>query len=143
MPDEVPTQPPPPPGPEPGTTAKSTSTGLPSNVAAAIACIPLIGGIIFYILEKHDSFVRFYAMQSIIFGIAWIVFAIAYSIVHAIFTHIPGIGFIFEIILGVTWALVWVAFLVVFIIMIVKAFTGVRWEIPYIGPMARKQMGEI
>jgi len=35
-------------------------------VAAAIACIPLIGGIIFYILEKHDSFVRFYAMQSII-----------------------------------------------------------------------------
>ena len=142
MPDEVPTQPPPP-GPEPGTTAKSTSTGLPSNIAAAIACIPLIGGIIFYILEKHDSFVRFYAMQSIIFGIAWLVFAIAYSIVHAIFTNIPGIGFIFEIILGVTWALVWVAFLVVFIIMIVKAFTGVRWEIPYIGPMARKQMGEI
>ena len=55
MPDEVPAQPPPP-SPEPGTTAKSTSTGLPSNVAAAIACIPLIGGIIFYILEKHDSF---------------------------------------------------------------------------------------
>jgi len=23
---------------------------------------------------------------------------------------------------------------------VVKAFTGVRWEIPYIGPMARKQM---
>ena len=37
-----------------------------------IACIPLIGGIIFYILEKHDSFVRFYAMQSIIFGGAWL-----------------------------------------------------------------------
>ena len=61
-------------GPEPG--PKSTSTGLPSNVAAAIACIPLIGGIIFYILEKHDSFVRFYAMQSIIFGGAWFLFNI-------------------------------------------------------------------
>src|SRR6266496_3334010 len=76
MPDEVPTQPPPPPGPEPGATAKSGSTGLPSNVAAAIACIPLIGGIIFYILEKHDSFVRFYAMQSLIFGCAWFLFTI-------------------------------------------------------------------
>jgi hypothetical protein len=76
MPDEVPTQSPPPTGPEPGTTEKSGSTGLPSNVAAAIACIPLIGGIIFYILEKHDPFVRFYAMQSIIFGGAWILFAI-------------------------------------------------------------------
>ena len=32
------------------------------------------GGIIFYILEKHDSFVRFYAMQSIIFGCAWFLF---------------------------------------------------------------------
>src|SRR5438876_10430734 len=92
MPDEVPTQSPPPPGPEPGTTAKSTSTGLPSNVAAAIACIPLIGGIIFYILEKHDSFVRFYAMQSIIFGGAWLLFNVASQIVYFIFGSIPGIG---------------------------------------------------
>src|SRR4026208_1203952 len=91
MPDEVPTQPPPP-SPEPGTAAKSTSTGLPSNVAAAIACIPLIGGIIFYILEKHDGFVRFYAMQSIIFGGALFVFWIAAAIVTWIFITIPAIG---------------------------------------------------
>jgi len=51
-------------------TARPTSTGLPSNVAAALACFPLIGGIIFYVLEKRDGFVRFYAMQSIIFGAA-------------------------------------------------------------------------
>src|SRR5437660_2189250 len=120
--------PPPAPNPTPEPNARSTSTGLPSNVAAALACIPLVGGIIFYILEKRDGFVRFYAMQSIIFGIAWIVFAIVYSIAHVIFTHIPVIGFIFEIILSVTWALVWVAFLVIFIITIVKAFTGVRWD---------------
>jgi uncharacterized membrane protein len=141
MPDEVPTQPPPPPGPEPGTTAKSTSTGLPSNVAAAIACIPLIGGIIFYILEKHDPFVRFYAMQSIILGGAWVLFAVVYSFAHAILTPIPAIGLFFAIILWVIWALVGIAFLVVFIVTVVKAFSGVRWEIPYIGPMARKQEG--
>src|ERR1700730_6992173 len=140
MPDEVPTQSPPPPGPEPGTSAKSTSTGLPSNVAAAIACIPLIGGIIFYILEKHDPFVRFYAMQSIIFGGAWILFAIVYSFAHAILTPIPAIGLFFAILLWVIWALMGIAFLVIFIVTVVKAFTGVRWEIPYIGPMARKQM---
>jgi uncharacterized membrane protein len=28
------------------------------------------------------------------------------------------------------------------IIAMVKAFSGVRWDIPYIGPMARKQTGE-
>src|SRR5437762_6266289 len=141
MPDPVdPTQPPPPSSPEPELRTTSTSTGLPSNVAAAIACIPLIGGIIFYILEKRDGFVRFYAMQSIIFGGAWVLFAIVYSIAHAILTPIPAIGLFFAIILWVIWALVGVAFLVIFIVTVVKAFTGVRWEIPYIGPMARKQM---
>ena len=142
MPDEVPTQPPPPPGPEPGATAKSTATGLPSNVAAAIACIPLIGGIIFYILEKHDSFVRFYAMQSIILGGAWLLFCIAASIVGFIFRSIPVISGVLDFFWGIIIAIVYIAFLVLWIIATVKAFTNVRWEIPYIGPIARKQMGE-
>jgi uncharacterized membrane protein len=141
MPDPVdPIPPPPVPSPSPEPNARSTSTGLPSNVAAAIACIPLVGGIIFYILEKHDGFVRFYAMQSIIFGGAWILFVIIYSIANAILTPIPVIGFIFSIILWAVWALVGVAFLVLFIVTVVKAFTNVRWEIPYIGPIARKQV---
>jgi uncharacterized membrane protein len=139
MPDEVPTQSPPPPGPEPETTPKSTSTGLPSNVAAAIACIPLIGGIIFYILEKHDPFVRFYAMQSIIFGGAWFLFNIASWVVYSVFGAIPGIGGILVFFWAIIQALIHIAFLVVWIIATVKAFTGVRWDIPYVGPVARRQ----
>ena len=133
-------QPPPVPSPGPETGPKPTSTGLPSNVAAAIACIPLIGGIIFYILEKHDSFVRFYAMQSIIFGCAWFLFSIVSAVVHAVFGAIPGIGGILIFFWAITAALAQLAFLVVMIIAIVKAFSGVRWDIPYIGPMARKQV---
>src|SRR5213596_2634804 len=141
MPDPVdPTQPPPPPSPEPEARGTSTSTGLPSNVAAAIACIPLIGGIIFYILEKHDNFVRFYAMQSIIFGGAWFLFNIVSAVVHAVFGAIPGIGGILVFFWAITAALAQLAFLVVMIITIVKAFTGVRWDIPYVGPIARRQV---
>src|SRR6059036_3106565 len=143
MRDEVPTQPPPPPGPEPGTTAKSTSTGLPSNVAAAIACIPLIGGIIFYILEKHDSFVRFYAMQSIIFGGAWLLFSIVSRILFLILWSIPAIGGILVFFWGIIQALIHIAFLVVWIVATVKAFTGVRWDIPYVGSVARRQEGTV
>ncbi len=141
MPDPLdPSQPPPPPSPEPEIRTTSTSTGLPSNVAAAIACIPLIGGIIFYILEKRDSFVRFYAMQSIIFGCAWFLFNIVSAVVHAVFGAIPGIGGILVFFWAIIAALVHLAFLVVMIIAIVKAFTGVRWDIPYVGPIARKQV---
>src|SRR5437016_14111204 len=130
--------PPPPPSPEPETSA--TSTGLPSKVAAAIACIPLIGGIIFYILEKRDAFVRFYAMQSIIFGCAWFLFNIVSAVVHAVFAAIPGIGGILVFFWAIIAALVHLLFLVIMIVTIVKAFTGVRWDIPYIGPVARKQV---
>jgi len=132
--------PPPPSSPGPELGPKSTSTGLPSNVAAALACIPLIGGIIFYILEKHDSFVRFYAMQSIIFGGAWLLFNIASSVVHAVFGAIPGIGGLLLFFWAIIAALVHIGFLVVWIVATIKAFAGVRWDIPYIGPMARKQV---
>jgi uncharacterized membrane protein len=140
MPDEEPIASPPPPPSGPGPGPQSGSTGLPSNVAAAIACIPLIGGIIFYILEKRDSFVRFYAMQSIILGGAWLLFCIAASIVGLIFRSIPVIAGVLDFFWGVIIAIVYIAFVVLWIVATVKAFTNVRWEIPYIGPMARKQM---
>src|SRR5437667_8297269 len=144
MPDPVdpnqPTSPPPPPpSPEPETGGKSQSTGLPSNVAAAIACIPLVGGIIFYILEKRDSFVRFYAMQSIIFGIAWILIQIGCWIVSGFFSALPGISWFLGGLWGLVWWLINLALFVLLVVTIVKAFTGVRWEIPYIGPIARNQ----
>ncbi len=137
-----PTPPTPPPVPEPDASTKSASTGLPSNVAAALACFPLIGGIIFYILEKSDRFVRFYAMQSIIFGGVWILFNIVSAIMHAIFWSVPGIGGFLSGLWGLAALFVHLAFLVILIITIVKAFSNVRWDIPYIGPIARKQIGE-
>ncbi len=119
-----------------------TSTGLPANVAAALACFPLIGGIIFYLLEKRDSFVRFYAMQSIIFGVAWLLFNFASGILHAILWSIPGLGAFLGSVWGFIAALVHLGFFIIMVITMFKAFTGSRWDIPYIGPMARKQVGE-
>ena len=140
MPDPVdPIPPTTTPTPVTGASTQATSTGLPPNVAAALACIPLVGGIIFYVLEKTDQFVRFYAMQSIIFGGAWIVFDIVARIVQAVFSSIPAIGGLFVVLWGLVWAVVTIGFLIVFVITVIKAFSGVRWEIPYIGPVARNQ----
>src|SRR6201981_2756981 len=132
MPDDAPPPPPSDSGPK--------STGLPSNIAAALACIPLVGGIVFFILAKHDPFVRFYSMQSIFFGVACFLFNFVSAIVHAIFSAIPGIGGILVFFWAIIAAIVHIAFLVIMIITIVKAFTSVRWEVPYNGPIARKQV---
>jgi uncharacterized membrane protein len=129
------------PAPAPGANT-TTTTGLPSNVAAALACIPLIGGLVFYILEKHDQFVRFYAMQSIIFGGVWFLFNLASWILHVIFAVIPIVGWALAGLWIFVSALVHLGLFVIMIIAMVKAFSGVRWDIPYIGPIARKQVGE-
>jgi len=138
-----PVDPIPPATPAPVSGTKSTSTGLPSNVAAALACIPLIGGIIFYVLEKHDQFVRFYAMQSIIFGGAWIVFTIIWNVLFGVLAHIPAIGWVFALILWLIWAVWSIGAVIIWVIAMIKAFSGVRWDIPYIGPMARNQVDAI
>jgi uncharacterized membrane protein len=142
MPD--PAEPTPPPAPPPAANPGSdpSSMDLPPNIAAAIACIPLVGGIIFYVLEKRNSFVRFYAMQSIIFGGIWVLFNIASKIVMMIFGSVPAVGGFFVVLWGIIAMLVYLAFFVILIVTIIKAFTNVIWEIPYIGPLARKQLGE-
>ena len=111
-------------------------------MAAALACIPLIGGLIFYILEKHDQFVRFYAMQSIIFGGIWFLFNMVSWILRLIFWSIPVAGPIFAALWFFVSAMVQLGLLVIMIIAMIKAFTGVRWDIPFVGPIARKQTGE-
>src|SRR5947209_514444 len=129
----------PPPPPLAGAEVNASTLDLPSNIAAALACVPLIGGIIFYIMEKRDAFVRFYAMQSIIFGGAWLLVSIACSIISHVFWAIPMIGPLLGFIWSLIQALIEIAFVVIWIIATIKAFTGVRWEIPYIDSTARKQ----
>lgn len=142
MPDPVdPTQPPPPTS-SPAPSGTPTSTGLPSNVAAALACIPLVGGLIFYILEKTDQFVRFYAMQSIIFGGAGLLLCFVIMIARGIFSILPVIGPLFAGLFLFLCYMVQLGLFVIMIIAMVKAFSGVRWDIPFVGPIARKQMGE-
>ncbi len=75
-------------------------------------------------------------------GGAWLLFSIAASIVALIFRSIPVIAGLLDFFWGIIVAIINIAFVVLWIIATVKAFTGARWEIPYIGPMARKQVGE-
>ncbi len=69
-------------------------------------------------------------MQSIVLSVALIVF----DIVMMVLVRIPVLGMIF----GLVSMLVGLACFVLWIIMLIKALTGVEWEIPYIGKQARK-----
>jgi uncharacterized membrane protein len=120
-----------------------TNTGLSQNAAAAIACIfPLVGSIVMLLLEKQNRYIRFYAIQSLCLSIAWIAVDILLQISGAIFHILPVIGGILSALCHILLFVAGLVFLVCYIVQIIKAFSGVEWEIPVFGPFARKQMAQ-
>ena len=141
------TTPPPVPSPEPKSVETGSAplaadgTGLAPNIAATIcAAVPLVGGVIFLVLEKKNAFVRFWAMQSVFFGGAVIAYSIVTQIAAFVLAHIPILGWLVILLLGILSMIVGVVSLVVWIITIIKAFSNVEWEIPFLGKLARKQL---
>jgi uncharacterized membrane protein len=120
---------------------EASGTGLQPQVAAGLACIfLLLGGIVFLILEKKDKFVRFYAMQSVFLGGAGLALSIFLQIAGAILRLIPILGKIILFLLSIGSALAGIGLLALWVILIVKAFSHQEWEIPFLGPLARKQL---
>ena len=104
-------------------------SGLSDNAAGALAYVTIIPAIIFLIVEPYNrnSFVRFHSWQSIFFCIA------AFAI-HIVLTLIPVIGWILV-------PFVSLAFLVIWIILLLKALKGERFQLPLIGKFASQQAG--
>jgi uncharacterized membrane protein len=120
-------------------TSASSDTGLPSNVGAGLCAIfPLIGGIIFYFIEKKDGFVRHWAVQSIYFGVSTFVVFFVLMIVLQIFAHVPLIGWIFALLLGLLVFVFYIGYFILWILGIIKAFTGQSWEYPFLTPLWKK-----
>lgn len=100
---------------------------MAANVAAALSYVlVLLTGIIFYALEKESTFVRFHAMQSILFCVAWLIGGVVLG-------AIPLLWF-----LSPLWTL---AGLALWVVLIVKAYQGERWGLPYLGELAERYSG--
>jgi uncharacterized membrane protein len=104
-------------------------TGLSDNAAGALAYVTIIPAIIFLIVEPYNknSYVRFHSWQSIFLGIA------AFAI-NIVLTAIPIIGWILIPFIAL-------AFLVIWVIVLIKALNGQRFKLPIIGNLAEKQAG--
>jgi uncharacterized membrane protein len=116
-----------------------SDSGLPSNVAAGLCAIfPPFGGIVFYLIEKKDLFVRHWAVQTIFFGGAWIGASVVVSIFSALFGHLPVIGIIFVLLFAILHFVVLFAGIILLVIGIIKAFQGERWEYPFISALGKR-----
>jgi uncharacterized membrane protein len=113
----------------------NSATGLEPNVAALLAYLFLgLGGLIFFLIEKENKFVRFAAMQSILLAVVYVVFGWLLSFLLTILTVVTGgIGAVFGLLIPVLW----IGFLVVWVMLMVKAYQNKEWELPVIGKIAR------
>jgi uncharacterized membrane protein len=112
---------------------RGTSTGLEPNVAGLLCYIlGWITGLIFFLIEKENEFVRFHAKQSIVvFG----AFS-AVSILFFILGWIPYIGvlfFVLNVLIGILSLVIWV-------MLMVKAYQGERYKLPWAGDFAEKHL---
>ncbi|HEY8549333.1 MAG TPA: DUF4870 domain-containing protein [Vicinamibacterales bacterium] len=119
--------------------AEKSSTGLDANVAAALSyLLGLITGIVFYAIEKDSRFVKFHAMQSILVSLGVIVVWVVYGVLANVLAWIPILGWIA---LALLWAVIAIGALVLWIVLMLKAFQGERFKLPWFGDMAERQMG--
>ena len=101
-----------------------TSTGLDENVAGLL-CYVLgwISGTIFILIETENKFVRFHAMQSIIvFGIL--------TVAGIILGFVPYIGWLVPAVSFILW-----------VVLMVKAYQGTKYKLPWAGNLAEKLIG--
>ncbi len=97
------------------------------NLMAALSYLLFfVSGIIFLILEKNNRFVRFHAMQSTL------TFSVIF-IVIVLLSFVPVVGLVVN-------AIVYAVAVVVWIILMLKAFAGEYYKLPYFGNLAENQL---
>jgi uncharacterized membrane protein len=122
-------------------TAQPSAIGLTSNVAAALTYIlGFVTGILFLVLEpyKHDRYVRFHAMQSILYSAAGIVFRIGWSILVSSLMDMTAWAAMLLVPVGLVISL---GLFVFWIFLMYQAYSNREFRIPVIGAIAAKQVG--
>lgn len=95
---------------------------------AGLLCylLGLITGIIFVILEKENRFVRFHAFQSVFVSVALI-------ILNTVLAFIPILGWLLALLLAPLSLILW-------LLLMFKAYQGQYFKLPIVGDMAEKQV---
>ena len=115
-----------------------TSMGMDANVAAGLSYLfSLIGGLIFYFGEKQNRFVRFHAMQSILFNAFWIILFVVIFTLQSVFYATVILAPVAIVLTCLTFLLP-LAALVLWIILMVYAFQGKYFKLPVIGDYAER-----
>jgi uncharacterized membrane protein len=108
-------------------TTTAPAGGLTDNVAGALAYVTFIPAILFLVLEPYNrnKFVRFHSFQCLFFTLACFVLGI-------VLMFIPLLGPIIGLLL-------WLGELALWLVLVLKAYQGQKFKLPFIGDIAEQQ----
>jgi len=123
--------------PAASTPALSIPLGPSDNLIAATAYITFIPAIFFVLTEtfKRNRFIRFHSFQSIFLAVATILAAIAMRILYSVLALIPVLGYLLAWLTSAVLLLGWV---ILWLLLLVKALQGETFRLPWIGSLAEK-----
>ena len=105
-----------------------SSTGIENNLAGLFCyALWLVTGVLFLILEKKSTFVRFHAVQSILTGLVL-------AGITLVGSFIPFLGALINLVMVPVTLVLW-------ILLMVKAFQGERFKLPWVGEVAERNSG--
>jgi len=104
---------------------EKTSMGLDENIAGLLCYVLMwVSGLVFFLMEKENQFVRFHAMQSIItFG--------SLTVIGLVISVVPLLGWIVSYLLSLLALALW-------IILMIKAYQKTWFKLPIVGDLAEK-----
>ncbi len=106
---------------------KKTALGIDENIEGLLGyLLGFITGILFLILEKENKFVRFHAMQSTATFVLLLV-------ISMVLWSIPIIGWVISPLISLLSLILW-------ILLMYKAYKGEVYKLPIVGDFAEKQI---
>jgi len=126
----------------PAEAPKAEATGgtsLSPNVAGLLCYLATwLTGIIFVLIEKKNTFVRFHAWQSIMtFGVLFVAYLLLPVLLGAIGAATLQPGLI--IFAGVLNVIIWILIVGLWIALMILAYQGKMWKVPWAGNWAERQ----
>ncbi|WP_254536016.1 DUF4870 domain-containing protein [Halomarina litorea] len=130
------------------TTHATTDDGPDANLMGALSYVlGFVTGIVVYLVEKEDEFVRFHAAQSIavsaiLFGVS-IALSVVGTAVSAMFfagTGAFAVASLLSLLLGLVWLAVSLVGFVLWVYLIVRAYQGTTPRIPVAAGLADRMV---
>jgi uncharacterized membrane protein len=107
---------------------RPAGSGMAENVASGLSYVlTWLTGLIFFLVDKRPE-VRFHAMQAIAYGVLW-------TLVGVVGPRLPGP-------LDLLFSLVWLAFLIGWVVLLIQGFQGKHFKLPVVGDFAEQQANQ-